>query len=115
MVEDEEVTLTLPFTCAKYRTNVRVVDFRPHKLENFVTWRRSTEFDVLSDYSCDSDSESDGDDNGSLVQHSENKIWEWRFALELEDGDPKSKEKDRFWVVVDNIEAQQLTGMDACK
>ncbi|KAI1754597.1 hypothetical protein F4782DRAFT_493135 [Xylaria castorea] len=112
-VEREEVTLTLPFACAKYRTNVRVVDFRPRKLENFATWRKSTEYDVLSDYSCDSDSESD-DDHGSAARHPGKKIWEWRFALQLEDGDPKSKEKDRFWAVIDNIEAQQLTGMDAC-
>ncbi|KAI0458009.1 hypothetical protein F5B21DRAFT_462564 [Xylaria acuta] len=112
-VEGEEVTLTLPFACAKYRTNVRVVDFRPRKLESFATWRKSTESDVLSDYSCDSDSESD-DDHRSLDRHSGKKIWEWRFALQLEDGDPKSKEKDKFWAVVDNIEAQQLTGMDAC-
>ncbi|RYC59325.1 hypothetical protein CHU98_g6897 [Xylaria longipes] len=112
-VESEEVTLTLPFACAKYRTNVRVVDFRPRKLEDFATWRKSTESDVLSDCSYDSDTESD-DDHGSLVRHSGKKIWEWRFALQLEDGDPKSKEKDRFWAVVDNVEAQQLTGMDAC-
>ncbi|KAI0196543.1 hypothetical protein EV127DRAFT_356455 [Xylaria flabelliformis] len=114
-VESEAVTLTLPFVCAKYRTNVRVVDFRPRRLEDFATWRKSTEYDVLSDYSCDSDSESDDDDDRGLRdQHSGKKIWEWRFALQLEDGDPKSKEKDRFWAVVDNIEGQQLTGMDAC-
>ncbi|TGJ86002.1 hypothetical protein E0Z10_g2748 [Xylaria hypoxylon] len=112
-VEGEEVTLTLPFVCAKYRTNVRVVDFHPRELESFATWRKSTESDVLSDYSSDSDSGSDGDDS-SLVRSSGNKIWEWRFTLQLEDADPNLKgEKDRFWVVVDNIEAQQLTGLDA--
>ncbi|KAI0550763.1 hypothetical protein F4679DRAFT_191691 [Xylaria curta] len=115
IVESEAVTLTLPFACAKYRANVRVVDFRPRKLEDFAAWRKSTEYDVLSDYSCDSGSESDDDDDHGLRdQHSGKKIWEWRFALQLEDGDPKSKEKDRFWAVIDNIEAQQLTGMDAC-
>ncbi|KAI0490914.1 hypothetical protein F4859DRAFT_27593 [Xylaria cf. heliscus] len=112
-VESKEVMLTLPFACVKYRTNVRVVDFRPRKLENFATWHKITESDVLSDYSCGSDSESD-DDHSSLVRHSGEKVWEWRFALQLEDGDPKSKEKDRFWAVVNNVEAQQLTGMDAC-
>ncbi|KAI1117203.1 hypothetical protein F5Y14DRAFT_403526 [Nemania sp. NC0429] len=118
-VQGEEVILTLPFACAKYRVNVRVVDFRPRKLQDFATWRQSTESDVLSDYSGDSSSGSDDDDNnegrGSAVLNSGNKIWEWRFALQLEDADPKSKtEKDRFWAVVDNIEAQQLVGLDAC-
>ncbi|KAI1423020.1 hypothetical protein F5Y12DRAFT_759830 [Xylaria sp. FL1777] len=113
-VEGEEVTLTLPFTCAKYRTNVRVVDFHPGKLEGFATWRKSTESDVLSDYSSDSDSGSD-DEHNSLLHYSGNKVWEWRFALQLEDADLKLKgEKEKFWVVVDNTEAQQLTGMDAC-
>lgn len=119
-MQGEEVTLTLPFACAKYRVNVRVVDFRPRKLENFARQRRSTESDVLSDCSSDSSSGSDDDeDPGSPVLHAGRKtktIWEWRFALQLEDADPKSKgEKDRFWAVVDNIEAQQLTGLDACE
>ncbi|GAP84120.2 putative telomere-binding alpha subunit central domain-containing protein [Rosellinia necatrix] len=114
-VQGEDVTVTLPFACAKYRTNVRVVDFHPRKLENFATWRKSTESDVLSDYSSDSDSGSDDAPDGTLARYSGRKIWEWRFALQLEDADPKAKgTKDRFWVVVDNIEAQQLTGLDAC-
>ncbi|KAI0969820.1 hypothetical protein F4678DRAFT_438282 [Xylaria arbuscula] len=113
-VEGEEVTLTLPFTCAKYKTNVRVVDFHPSTLERFATWRKSTESDLLSDHSSDSDSESDSD-HSSPIRYPGKKIWEWRFALQLEDADPKSKgEKDKFWAVIDNIEAQQLTGLDAC-
>ncbi|KAI0531927.1 hypothetical protein GGR58DRAFT_491939 [Xylaria digitata] len=113
-VEGEKVTLTLPFACAKYRANVRVVDFHPHKLEGFATWRKSTESDVLSGCSSDSDSGSDGD-HGPPARYSGRKIWEWRFALQLEDADPKLKGGDnRFWAVVDNIEAQQLTGSDAC-
>ena len=113
-VEGEEVTLTLPFTCVTYRTNVRVVDFHPPRLENFATWRRSTEFDMLSDDGSDSDSESDSD-RGSPGPNSEQKVWEWRFALQLEDADPKLKgEKDKFWAIVNNIEGQQLTGLDAC-
>lgn len=118
-VQGEEVTLTLPFTCAKYRVNVRVVDFRPRNLENFATWRQSTESDVLGDYSGDSSSGSDdgGDGgHGPPVQYSGKGVWEWRFALQLEDADPKSKvEKHRFWAVVDNIEAQQLVSLDACE
>jgi protection of telomeres protein 1 len=115
VVEGDDVTLTLPFACAKYRTNVRVVGFLPNKLENFATWRKSTESDVLSDCSSESSSESD-DDHGPLVRYSGKKIWEWRFALQLEDADPKlNGEKSRLWAVVDNTEAQQLTGLDACE
>ena len=62
----------------------------------------------------DSDSESDSD-RGSPGPTSEQKVWEWRFALQLEDADPKLKgEKDKFWAIVNNIEGQQLTGLDAC-
>ncbi|KAI0434527.1 hypothetical protein F5Y09DRAFT_295718 [Xylaria sp. FL1042] len=112
-VEGEEMTLTLPFACAKYRTNVRVVDFYPCTLENFATWRKNTESDVLSD--CDSDSDLESNDHSSLHRYPGEKTWEWRFALQLEDPDLNSKgKKDKFWAVVDNIEAQQLTGLDAC-
>ncbi|KAI1330145.1 hypothetical protein F5Y16DRAFT_47134 [Xylariaceae sp. FL0255] len=116
-VDGQQVLLTLPFTCAKYRANVRVVDFRPKKLESFATWRKTTETDALSDYSgSDSDySASDDEGHGELSdQYKGRKIWEWRFALLLEEADPKARvENERFWVVVDNIEAQQLTGLDA--
>lgn len=114
-VEGEETTLTLPFACAMYRANVRVVNFRPAKLEKFAVWRQSTESDVLSDWSSGSDSDSDDDLHGTLGRYEGVKIWEWRFALLLEDANPKPKgPKDRFWAVVDNIEAQLLTGLDAC-
>ncbi|KAI1812241.1 hypothetical protein GGS20DRAFT_40446 [Poronia punctata] len=116
-VDREEVIITLPFSCAKYRTHARVVDFRPRKLQDFAAWRTSTESDLLSDYSSGSDSEleSESEDEGGLQSQVKIKTWEWRFALQLEDADPKSKkEKERFWAVVDNTEAQQLTGLDAC-
>ncbi|KAI1827925.1 hypothetical protein F4861DRAFT_491678 [Xylaria intraflava] len=113
-IEGEAVTLELPFTCAKYRIYARVVDFRPQKLENFAIWRKSTESDVLSDYSSGSDSGFD-DQNSTQDRSSGQKVWEWRFVLQLEDADPTLKgEKEKFWAVVDNTEAQQLTGLDAC-
>ena len=135
-VEGEEVTLNLPFICAKYRANVRVVDFRPRRLEDFATWRKKTEFDVLSDYSGgggggESDSgvaeESDGDDEvgpsagGNLDAYRGQKAWEWRFALLLEGVDSKGGmlgddgDVSALWAVVDNNEAQQLLNLDACE
>jgi len=117
-VDGAEVIITIPFSCAKYRTVARVVDFRPRQLEDFATWRKSTEADVLSDYGGDSDSDFDSeeeDDSGHSTQAREGGVWEWRFALQLEGVDPKSKNNDKFWAVVDNNEAQQLTGLDACE
>ncbi|KAI0139442.1 hypothetical protein F4776DRAFT_677495 [Hypoxylon sp. NC0597] len=112
-VNGQEVTLVLPFTCAKYRANVRVVDFRPHKLVDFATWRKITEYDVLSDHGGCSDSELD-DDEGTLTRYTGEKLWEWRFALLLEEANPKRKgECNRLWAVVDNTEAQLLLGLDA--
>ncbi|KAI1635906.1 hypothetical protein F4809DRAFT_611790 [Biscogniauxia mediterranea] len=114
-IDQQEVTLTLPFVCAKYRTNARVVDFRPHKLENFSSWRKTAEADLLSDYSEDSESDSEDEDRGTLNRYAGTKLWEWRFALQLEEVDPKSKGGlAKFWVVIDNTEAQLLTGLDAC-
>ncbi|KAI0119024.1 hypothetical protein F4814DRAFT_410249 [Daldinia grandis] len=112
-VDGQEMALTLPFTCAKYRANVRVVDFRPRKLEDFATWRKNTEFDMLSDHSGASDSESD-EDQGTLNRYRGDKIWEWRFSLLLEEAGPKKKGEDNsLWVVVDNTEAQMLVNLDA--
>ncbi|KAK8136323.1 hypothetical protein PG984_004263 [Apiospora sp. TS-2023a] len=109
-----EELVALPFTNIKFRANVRVVDFRPRRLEDFAAWRRETEFDVLSDYDGGSESESDGQ-GGTLGNFAAPKIWEWRFALELEDASPKAKSEkpERLWALVDNIETQQLINMDA--
>ncbi|KAI2623122.1 hypothetical protein GGR54DRAFT_596672 [Hypoxylon sp. NC1633] len=112
-VNGQEAKITLPFTCAKYRANVRVVDYRPRKLEDFAAWRKSVEYDLLSDCSGVSDSESD-EDRGTLDRYAGEKIWEWQFALQLEEANPKHKgENNRVWVVVDNIEAQLLVNIDA--
>ncbi|KAI8966165.1 hypothetical protein F5Y11DRAFT_310633 [Daldinia sp. FL1419] len=112
-VDGQEVTLTLPFSCVKYRANVRVVDFRPRRLEDFAAWRKSTEYDMLSDHSGGSNSESE-EEQGTLDRYRGEKIWEWRFSLLLEEADPKKRgEDDSVWVVVDNTEGEMLTGLDA--
>lgn len=128
-VEGQQVMLELPFVCAKYRANVRVVDFRPRRLENFAAWRRVTEYDALSDYSGSSGSDSDSAESGAESDLSDasdggadrpktrrgQKTWEWRFALLLEGIDDKGKPDGRLWAVVDNNEAQQLFNLDACE
>ena len=115
---DEEARSTLlPFDNVKFRANVRVVDFCPRKLEDFATWRRQSEFDLLSDNGMSSGPESDTDSNeGTLDRFAGQKVWEWRFALELEEVDPKRNKNEkapRIWALVNNTEAQQLTKLDA--
>ncbi|GKT50285.1 protection of telomeres protein 1 [Colletotrichum spaethianum] len=114
--------LDLPFNCAKYRTNVRVIDFYPNRLQDFARPRRKqTEYDVLSDYSGE-ESESESKTKGcTLDSHmsSSDQVWEWHFALRLQDAtavanDPKSRKENSFWVVVRNMDAQLLTNLDAC-
>ncbi|KAI1337473.1 hypothetical protein F5Y15DRAFT_417942 [Xylariaceae sp. FL0016] len=125
-IDAEEITLTLPFANLRYRTNVRIVDFRPRKLEDFATWRQNTEYDILSDCSQDASSSSESDSDDDERQHQKTldrytgpKTWEWRFALLLEDADPKKaslkqgQPPPRLWALVDNTGAQQLTSLDA--
>ncbi|ORY71823.1 uncharacterized protein BCR38DRAFT_454245 [Pseudomassariella vexata] len=113
-IDGKEIQTTLPFTNAKYRANVRVVDFRPRKLEDFAAWRKNNEYDILSDYSGGSDSDSD-DDPGTLDRYTGDKIWEWRFSLQLEEAGKlaKGSKPERLWAVVNNIEGQQLLNLDA--
>lgn len=107
-----DTTFELPFTCAKYRTHARVVDFHPARLEDFAASRRINEYHMLSD---NSDGESDSD-SSSASGHDGRRFWDWRFALKLEEA-PTTLSKGRTpasaWVLVDNAEAQLLTDLDA--
>ncbi|GKT85117.1 telomere-binding alpha subunit central domain-containing protein [Colletotrichum tofieldiae] len=94
--------LDLPFNCAKYRTNVRVIDFHPNRLQDFARARKQTEYDVLSDYSG-IESESEAEEGGMLdgFVKTSDRIWEWRFALRLQDvtavaKNPKTGKKTAF-------------------
>ncbi|KXJ93066.1 hypothetical protein Micbo1qcDRAFT_232697 [Microdochium bolleyi] len=112
----ESTAVALPFVNSKHRIIVRVVDFAPRKLQDFSRWRQKTEYDILSEHSgTDTDSE---DDTGrdTLESYRGEKIWEWRFALQLEEFslDEESEEPRKVWVLVDNIEGQQLTNLNAC-
>ncbi|KAF2999939.1 hypothetical protein E8E14_000183 [Neopestalotiopsis sp. 37M] len=115
-IDGEQVEMTLPFTNAKYRAHVRVVDYRPRKLHNFAAWRKVTEYDMLDDGESDPDS-GDEDDMG-MAAYAGRKSWEWRFALQLEEAGPNAGKDGappkRLWAVVNNSEAQFLTNMDAC-
>ncbi len=115
-INNETTALTMPFTCAKHQTRVRVVDFFPPSLEDFVCRRKQSYSDVLSDNGSGSDSSSSSSDEDMPgVSY----ILEWRFALQLEDAAlPPStadrvSQRPRLWVFVDNYEGQCLTGLDA--
>lgn len=118
-IDNQTAALAMPFTCAKHKAQARVVDFFPPSLEDFACSRKQTDFDVLSDNEDEDDdaSSSSDDETGPNASH----IWEWRFALQLEDPTPpptttntqKAGKRSRLWVFVDNFEAQCLTGLDA--
>lgn len=119
-VEGTPLSLKLPFTVSQYRANVRVIDFHPQRLQDFASVRKKTEYDVLSDNSH-SESDSDEEEAGSLDSFAAKRTWEWRFALRLQDATPLkdqkkqgNKQNNTMWVVVDNMDAQLLTGLDAC-
>lgn len=133
-IANQEVRLELPFTCAMYRTNVRVVDFHPASLKDFAVGRESTEYDFLDDNDEDSDgSTTTATSSSSLPPLSSppsryhdarrNFRWEWRFALKLEEvatpttttGTRKKTKSPpaQTWVIVDNPAAQLLLNLDA--
>lgn len=97
------------------------MDFHPSRLEDFAVSRRRTDNDCLSDNSADDiDPDSDSDDKGSGGRHnSRHRVWEWRFALKLEEALPaalaakKDKRPATAWVHVGNPQAQLLTDIDA--
>ncbi|KXH25709.1 telomere-binding alpha subunit central domain-containing protein [Colletotrichum simmondsii] len=123
--QNAPLIVKLPFHNAQYRTHVRIVDFHPPRIQDFACVRKQNEYDVLSDYSgTDSEDDDDDDDEEGCVTidkyvSTSEQSWEWRFALCLQDAtaakDSKTREKktNKFWVVVDNMDAQLLTGLDA--
>lgn len=94
------------------------MDFHPSSLEEFAVSRRRTDNDCLSDNSADDiDPDSDEDGENGTGRPGRNRVWEWRFALKLEEATPALAKKDRtpvtVWVHVGNPEAQLLTDIDA--
>jgi protection-of-telomeres protein 1 len=106
-----------PFVNAKYRSCIRVVDYWPHKLEDFVVRRRKSEYEILSDYEGES-SDTDDDVAESLKTRGAERelIWTWRFSLLVEDAGGEDLEKrEKVWLMIDNESAQMLLHADATK
>jgi hypothetical protein len=101
-----------PFNICKYRANVRVVDYFPPRLEDFAVGRRSSVYDMLPDYSGGEDT--DLEEDRRIFKSGKGfakDIWEWRFALLVEDASLKHA-KERLWLMVDNHAAQGLLGLE---
>ncbi|RFU30763.1 hypothetical protein B7463_g5584, partial [Scytalidium lignicola] len=113
----EEVRIS-PFTVAKYRANVRVVDYFPDYIEDFTVSHRVSDYDMLSDYSGGEDTDPEEDmRNFKSGKGFCDRVWEWRFALQVEDAHKKNqdedgKEKQKMWLMVDNQAAQMLLGLE---
>ncbi len=97
---------------------MRVIDFFPPRLENFAVGRRSSIFNRLPDFSGGEDTDRSGDletfrQGGGFGE----RVWEWRFALKVEDagggeGRKEPKKKGSMWVLVDNHAAQGLLNIE---
>lgn len=117
-INNEPAILDLPFTNAKFHTQVRVVDFHPASLHDFAVSQERKKYPCLSD-----DGNGSNDDTSSSSSSSEadperpGLLWTWRFALKVEEvstSTSKTKKKPATaWVLVDNQDAQLLTGLDA--
>lgn len=96
-----------------------MVDFHPPNIQDFAVGRTSSEYDLLSDNGeSELDRDSDASSDAPCPRRDTNSrvVWEWRFALKLEEAShapPKNKPPATAWVLVDNLEAQLLTGLDA--
>ncbi|EFQ28133.1 telomere-binding alpha subunit central domain-containing protein [Colletotrichum graminicola M1.001] len=118
------LSFDLPFNCARYRINARVVDFYPNRLQDFArACKQRSEYEALSDYSGEeSESEEEEEEEQGTLNGFASKgdqRWEWRFALHLQGvatvpENSKSRKDDSLWVVVTNLDAQLLTDMEAC-
>jgi hypothetical protein len=98
--------MELPFICAKYRSRVRVVDFKPDKLEDFAH--------ALDDPSYN-DSQEDPPSSYDDLDLTPRR-WEWAFCLLVEDAlrpqnDQERPERLRLLVAKDGAEC--LLKLDA--
>jgi protection of telomeres protein 1 len=125
-----------PFQNCKYKSKVRVVGFLPHRVEDFAVRVRMNQYGALSDGgSAVSDASSEGSDvemtdadkdDGTDGEHDADTRWEWRFALVIEDANPKplaaknqtssmnGHEQQRLVLVVSGMDADYLLRDEAC-
>ena len=99
------IRFTLPFQNINWRSVVRVVDFFPSDLEDFaVRCARTSEFDALSER------EDEASELSNDSEKDNNRQWEWRFGLVLEDA---KESKVRMRAYVADQDAVFLLKLDA--
>ena len=106
---------TLPFQNINSRATVRVIDFFPPNLVDFAVPRpRASEYDILSE---DDRSESANDQSSSDPgerSEAEDRQWEWRFGLALEDAlGSKHQERATIEVYVAGQDGDGLLNLEA--
>ncbi|PGH00914.1 hypothetical protein AJ79_08069 [Helicocarpus griseus UAMH5409] len=110
----------LPFQNLRYKASVRVVDFFPHKLEDFAV-QYDIERAMLSDSegSLGSGDDDDGDNSGDSSPTAGRRTrWEWRFCLLVEDAGPgthynRKEKRERMKLYVADHDAECLLSLDA--
>lgn len=109
--EGEKITITAPFVNLSYRGNFRVIDFLPERLDDFAAPdERNLEYADLTDDETGSESGA----SGAGIDPEQEKPYQWRFALKLEDAEvPPGQRRNSFWALVDNKAGQYLTNLDA--
>lgn len=91
-----------------FRSQVRVVDFFPPKLEDFAHSLDDVDYNDLPDPSAD-DSYMDMDMTPSPR-------WEWAFWLLLEDAKKNSRgEYEQMKILIHGLDAEYLLKLTACK
>ena len=97
----------LPFTNASYRANLRVVDYYPHNLEDFVH--------SLSDDTYNNIDPETTDDSPLDMFSQSPRLWEWAFYLLVEDArqPPGATSPARMRLLVADKEAEHLLKLDA--
>ena len=106
---------TLPFQNINSRATVRVIDFFPPNLVDFAVPRpRASEYAVLSEddrsESGSNQSSNDTDDRSEA----EDRQWEWRFGLVLEDAlSSKHQERATIKVYVAGQDGDGLLNLEA--
>lgn len=101
MQTPEGVETVLPFVNAKYRTRLRVVDFFPNDLNDFVRSMTDSNWNTaLNEMS------------GNEQRHDQ--CWKWGFVLLVEDANaPTGTTPERLRLFVNNGAGQHLLKMNA--
>ena len=126
-------TWTAPFVNRRYKSKVRVVDFFPDRLEDFVVRVKQSQYaaaglgddddEEILDASGDSSDGNNSDamslDNDGDADNTKRAKWEWRFALIVTDADQPSKttsstERPQMTLIVSGAAAEYLLRDSAC-